>query len=242
MVRIALLLALMLAGGCATPERGAEDVFVFAAASLAAPLEALRDSFEVENPGVRVHLNVASSATLARQIDAGAPFDVFFSADPQWVAYLRDRGLVGADVWQEIGNELVAVRSPHARIASLAEARHVSTGDGASVPLGQYAKRALRCEGMWEDLQHRLVGMVDAGAAAEAVRSGAADGGILYESDVLRTGLDRLPDIGPACQPEIRYAGAEATVRKPGAARYFAYVRRAHTVWQSYGFRVYARG
>jgi molybdate transport system substrate-binding protein len=174
-------------------------VRIFVAASAAAAVqEAVDRSAGLED--VDVAINAASSATLARQIEAGAPADLYLTADNRWIAYLADRGLLESSPPVSLfGNELVIAQpsdfetrivvDPTFDIAAAFEGC-LAMGDPVSVPAGLYAKQALERLGWWEVLEPRIVGAADAVAAANLIARSQCEVGILYSSDV--EALDRV--------------------------------------------------
>ena len=180
--RSALLLALLV-GGCG---RSSDEVVVFAAASLTDVATAAAS--RVEATGTPVVVSVGASADLARQIERGAPADLFLSADPAWVRYLESRaGRVQATEAVAEGRLVVVGPSgtPAAPTveAALAGDGRIALGDPAYVPAGTYARRALRSLGLWNAVERRLVPQADVRAALAAVETGAVPRGIVYASD-----------------------------------------------------------
>jgi len=167
-------------------------VRIFVAASAAAAVQKAVDrSARLED--LEVAINAASSATLARQIEAGAPADLFLTADRRWIAYLGDRGLLESTPPVSLfGNELVIAQpsefetrivvDPSFDIAGAFDGC-LAMGDPASVPAGLYAKQALERLGWWEALEPRIVGAADAVAAANLIARSQCELGILYSSD-----------------------------------------------------------
>lgn len=182
-VRVAVLLA-ALVGGCQPPR---EEVVVFAAASLTDVAEAAAQRV-TEQTSHPVVVSVGSTASLARQIERGAPADVFLAADPSWVERLRDRTDAVRDVEDLAHGRLVVIGPRGTPAASTVAAAlgidgRVAIGDPAHVPAGVYAHRALDALGEWERVEPRAVPQADVRAALAAVEAGAAHRGIVYASD-----------------------------------------------------------
>lgn len=207
--------------GCAQKNQSSEDpVTVMAASSLVDVLPPIVQRTEREQ-GVQIRLVFAASSTLARQIEAGVPADVFFSADERWLDYLAQRGLVDADATAvPIGNRLVLIAPADA--ASIASAVEVSVeraiagvppstriviGDPAHVPAGRYARAALQALGLWETLSGRLAYADNARAALALVARGEAALGVVYATDVALSDDVRVVSAIPSAPAHpVRYA------------------------------------
>ena len=169
-----------------------ESVTVYAAASLTNAVNELDAIYEQKNK-VEVKTSYAGSSTLAKQIEAGAPADVFISADVQWMDYLQNKQLVSAsDRVNLLGNRLVVI-APKARPIKLKMDKSFDftrvaqgkwcTGDTKSVPVGKYAKQALTSIGWWDKVSTRLVETEDVRAALNFVAHGECQLGIVYATD-----------------------------------------------------------
>ena len=189
-MRLLLLLCLLLASVAAR----AQELTVFAAASLT---DAMKDiSTQWAKGGHQpLRMSFGSSSTLARQIEQGAPVNLFASADEKWMDYLADRKLIVADTRKNLlGNELVLVvpanKPQHVTIGPgfdllgmLGTNGRVATGDPAHVPVGIYAEQALRKLGIWDAVAPRLARTDDVRAALLLVERGEAPAGIVYSTD-----------------------------------------------------------
>ena len=193
---IPLLRATVLLTWLCVPAKAAE-LTVFAAASLGDAMADLASGWEAET-GQTVTLVLAGSSTLARQIDAGAPADVFVSANGEWMDWLAEAGRVLPDSRVDIAaNRLVLI----AHDPTVQSAGDVTTdtdlpgmlgADGRlaialpeAVPAGIYAKAALMQLGLWEAVAHRLAPTDNVRAALALVASGAAPFGVVYASDAV---------------------------------------------------------
>lgn len=167
----------------------AEEITVFAAASLTNALGEIGAAHE-KATGDKVIFNFAASNTLARQIEAGAPADVFFSADEAQMDALAKKNLIAKYTRKALlGNTLVIVTAPDgpaiAKVADLGgpAIKRLSLGDPKAVPAGVYAKKHLEQIGLWEALQAKLVPAENVRAALAVVESGNAEAGIVYKTD-----------------------------------------------------------
>ncbi len=189
-MRFLLLLLLILA----PLQARAEALTVFAAASLTDAMKQIADLW-VKAGHEAPRQSFASSSTLARQIESGAPANIFASADEQWMDYLAKKDLLAADTRRDLlGNDLVLVVpathpsrvdiTPGFDIASLLGADgRLATGDPAHVPVGIYAEKALRKLGVWDAIAPRLAPAADVRSALLLVERGEAPAGIVYATD-----------------------------------------------------------
>jgi molybdate transport system substrate-binding protein len=189
-MRFLLMLCLLLAPLVAR----AQELTVFAAASLT---DAFKDvSAEWAKAGHQpLRMSFGASSTLARQIEQGAPANVFASADEKWMDYLADKKLIVADTRKDLlGNDLVLVvpanKPQHVTIgpgfdllAMLGPNGRVATGDPAHVPVGIYAEQALKKLGLWDAVSPRLARSDDVRSALLLVERGEAPAGIVYATD-----------------------------------------------------------
>lgn len=196
---------------CAPAERAGVAVTVAAAASLSGVATEAADAWSAAG-GARARTTFAASSTLARQVEAGAPFDVVLLADGRWMERLVEVGAVdpGSVVPIARGALDVVVRADRPTDAAAPPAgRRWTTADPAHVPLGRYAAAALRELGWWEGAAARLVSARDARAALRLVERGEVDWGVVYRSDAAAS-----PDVTTALEvpadahPPVVYFGA----------------------------------
>jgi len=212
-------------------------VLVFAAVSLADAVGEIGRAFRARAAAARggaaaqvaVRTSFAASSVLARQIEAGAPADLFVSADPQWMDYLEQRHLLRPGTRHDlIGNRLVLIApaaspvqlrlAPRADFTRALGNGRLATGDPDSVPVGRYAQAALMQLGAWSEVAPHLVRCENVRAALEFVARGEAALGIVYRTDALAERRVRVVDVFPAdSHPPIIYpmaltagAGADA--------------------------------
>lgn len=172
----------------------AQELTFFAAASLT---DALKDvaALWVQQGHTAPRLSFGASSTLARQIEQGAPVNLFASADQKWMDYLAKKNLLAADTRKDLlGNDLVLIvpadKPVHIDIgpgvdlaALLGPAGRIATGDPAHVPVGIYAEQALKKLGLWDSLSPRLARTDDVRSALLLVERGEAPAGIVYATD-----------------------------------------------------------
>ena len=183
---------LLVASATPTPAQF-RDVLVFAAASLKEALDEANAIFLFEN-GSGVRVSYGASSALAKQVENGAPGDVFISADLDWMDYVAERKLIKPDTREKfLGNRLVLVANTNSKILltigpnfPLAQALgdgRLAMADPASVPAGKYGKAALEKLGVWGSVAGRIAPAQDVRAALVLVARGEAPLGIVYQTD-----------------------------------------------------------
>ena len=236
-----ILLASSLALGA--PPR---EILVFGAASLTESLQELGRQFETRG-GSRVTFSFASSSDLARQIEAGAPADVFFSADTAKMDALETAGLVRASDRREFLSNVLVVVVPSDSAATITAAKDLENlpklalADPAAVPAGIYAKKWLAQEGVWGALEKKVIPMLDVRAALAAVAGGDVPAGIVYRTDAALSKEVRIAHtvVGG---PSITYSVAPIAASKhpDAAAKFVAFLDSpaGHAVFEGRGFLV----
>ncbi len=211
----------------AVPAQAAE-ARVFAAASLTDAMDALVAGFE-DRTGHTLTIVPASSSTLARQILAGAPADLYISANEAYAGQvIHETGAEGRDLF---GNSL-AIIAPDASdgeitLADLSEAlgdRRLAVGDPAHVPAGIYAREALINAGLWETLEDRLAPASDVRGAVAYVAQGAAPLGIAYRTDAHVDGVRIAGTVPGGLHAPIRYWSVTLSPDNEAASGFLAYI------------------
>ena len=193
-------------------------------------------------------LSFAASSALARQVQAGAPADLFASADEAWMDVLDRAGMLAAGTRADLaGNRLVVVarvswrgRLTRATLARTLAAGPVAMADPDAVPAGRYGRAALQRLGAWQAVAPHVVRAADVRAALALVARGAAPFGIVYATDARASGAVRVAGLFPAdSHPPIRYPVARLTAsRDPGAEAFRRYLLspRGRAVFARFGF------
>jgi molybdate transport system substrate-binding protein len=225
-------------------------ITVFAAASLTNVLQDLGDGFTAKT-SIAVRFSFAASSVLAKQIENGAPADVFFSADVEWMDYLQERNLIQrASRHDALGNNLVLIAPADSAVklkiaanfplaATLGTGR-LATGDPDSVPVGRYAKQALTQLGVWSAVMNKIARADSVRSALAFVDRGEAPLGIVYETDALVDKNVRIVDTFPKdSHAPIVYPLALTSAAKPDAAKFAAYLRapEGDAAFLHYGFK-----
>jgi molybdate transport system substrate-binding protein len=205
---LALVLACVPLAGCGGGPR-TEDVLVYAAASTREALEQVAADFRAQT-GIPVHLNLGPSSTLARQIERGAPADLFLSADEDWADFLGKSNLI--DRRQDLLTNRLVVIVPADSALAFHDLKGLAAADvklalaGPAVPAGHYAEEALKNAGVWDKVRDRVLRAVDVRAALAYVAQGEAGAGLVYETDTLGVKKVRIAlKVPPELHTPIRY-------------------------------------
>lgn len=249
-----LLIVGMIAG---TPPALAGDATLFAAASTTKAVDDIAAAYAEAGHGTLTAV-LASSGQLARQIEAGAPADVFLSANPKWMDYLSERDLIVDDSRTDLlGNALVLIapadmdgpemHSPGAVAVDetldlaglLGDGQRLALADPEHAPAGQYARTSLISLGLWDDIEDRLARMADVRAVLAMVGRGETPLGILYATDAAASdGVKVLGTLPNASHPAITYpvaATRDATGDVQGAMA-FLESDVARQIFRKHGF------
>lgn len=232
----AAAVALTAWAGCG-PARNADRIVVSAAISLSDVLRQIAGDYE-RSTGRQVALNLGGSDTLAAQLVAGAPVDLFFSADQAQMDRVAARGRILPETRVDlVANQLALVVSaaPGGAVSAVddlrsAALRRLAIGDPAAVPAGVYARAYLDSVGLWEHVAGKVVPTRDVKAVAAAVAAGHADAGFVYRTDLASAAGLRLAAVVPLeTGPAIRYPAAvvAGTARAAAARRLLEYLQSA---------------
>lgn len=246
LVMAAVLLA---AGGLATA--AGPRVMVWAAASTTNALQEVNRAFRAAS-GIEVVTSFAASSTLARQIERGAPADVFVSANTLWMDYLEKRGLLAPGTRRRVArNRLVLIAPGAGPAAAVVIGRgsdlagklgrgRLAMGDPAHVPAGIYGKQALVSLGLWSSLARRVAAAPTVRAALAWVQRGEAPLGIVYATDAaISRKVHVVGTFPPWAHAPIIYPAAIIAGRDHPAARaYLEFLgsRPAAAIWAAHGF------
>lgn len=233
----------------ATPAESS-DVLVFAAASLKTALDEIADPVR-QATGAGIRVSYAASNTLAKQIDEGAPAEIFISADLDWMDVVEKHEMIRpASRVNLLGNDLVLVApkastvslkiAPKFGLAAALGSGRLAIGDPAAVPAGMYAKAALESLGVWNDVVNHLAPAENVRAALLLVSRGETPLGVVYRTDANADPTVRIVDVFPdASHPPIVYPAALTTHASANAARVLDYLRgpAARAIFERQGFR-----
>lgn len=237
---LALLLPLLAACGTSEepPARDSKGPVVLAAASLQEALSEVAGAWTAEGHPAPV-LAFAGTSALARQVEQGAPADLFISADEEWMDTLERQGLLRPETRADLlSNRLVLIAPRSSEAAGLDDlgAGRLALADPDAVPAGRYARAALEHIGAWPRVSARIASAENVRAALALVERGEAPLGVVYATDALVSDKVRVVETLPAeSHPPIRYpmailaksshpdaAALRAFLASPEAARIFA--------------------
>jgi molybdate transport system substrate-binding protein len=228
----------------------ADNLTVFAAASLKNALDDIAAKWKDSGAGT-VGASYASSSTLAKQIEQGAPADVFISADTQWMDYVNKKSLVETP-HDLLGNRLVLISAkdnpltleikPGLKLAEVLGEGRLAVGDPSNVPAGIYAKEALTKLKIWDSVQPRLAPAADVRAALTLVSRGEAPLGIVYETDAKVDPKVRTVAVFPedSHKPIVYPVAVVKGSKNPDAAKFVTFLSgpAAKEIFVKYGFSV----
>jgi molybdate transport system substrate-binding protein len=227
-----------------------KSLTVFAAASMKNALDDIDAAFTART-GVKVAASYAASSTLARQIEQGAPADIFLSADTDWMDYATGKKNIDEPTRVNLlGNSIVLIAPKDSKIdnvaigpgfdlAKLAGDGRIATGDVKSVPVGKYARAALEKLGAWQAAEPKFAMAESVRAALTLVARGEAVLGIVYSTDAkVEPGVKIVGTFPADSHPPIIYPVAATATAKAEAASYLAFLRSqaARTILEKYGF------
>ena len=228
-----------------------QPVTVFAAASLTDVLKAAAATWQGQGHGPVV-LSFGSSSAIAKQVEAGAPADVFASADEKWMKYLTDKSLIATEsIRRPIGNDLVLVApadsnatvtiAPNFDLLGALNGGRLSMGDPKGVPAGTYGKQALTNLGVWAKVEAQTAPAENVRAALALVQRGEAPLGIVYATDARSANGVKVVVTFPddSHDPIVYPMGIVAGHDRPEVKAFFDFLTSAQgkALFKSYGFK-----
>lgn len=245
-----IVLGLSLVLALSAPAFAQPPVTVFAAASLKNALDEASAAYARDSGTPSARISYAASSVLAKQIEQGAPADVFLSADSDWMDYLAGKGLIKAGSRVGLFTNHLALVAPRDSMVKLEIQRGFPLAAalnggrlamaGADVPAGRYGQASLTTLGVWDQVKDRTARGENVRATLQFVARGEAPLGIVYDTDANAEPNVRIVGLFPdASHPKIVYPGAlAATPASPGAAAYLAYLKsaKAGAIFRKYGF------
>jgi molybdate transport system substrate-binding protein len=243
---------IMLLGAAWSPAAAQDKtVTVFAAASMKNALDDINAAYTAKS-GTKIVVSYAASSALAKQIEQGAPADVFISADTDWMDYAAGKKNINEPSRVNLlGNSIVLIAPKDSKIdnvnigpgfdlAKLAGDGKIATGDVKSVPVGKYAKAALEKLGSWQAAEPKFAMAESVRAALTLVARGEAALGIVYSTDAkIEPGVKVVGTFPADSHPAIIYPVAATTTAKPETTDYLAFLRStaAKSILEKYGFK-----
>jgi molybdate transport system substrate-binding protein len=228
-----------------------KSLTIFAAASMKNALDEIAVAYAAKS-SVKITVSYAASSALAKQIEQGAPADVFISADTDWMDYATSKKTINESSRVNLlGNSIVLIAPKDSKIdnvsigpgfdlAKLAGDGRIATGDVKSVPVGKYAKAALEKLGSWQAAEPKFAMADNVRAALTLVSRSEAALGIVYSTDAkVDPGVKVVGTFPADSHPAIVYPLAATTTAKPETADYLAFLRStaAKNIFEKYGFK-----
>ncbi len=244
------VLTILYGSACSPAFAQDKSLTVFAAASMKNALDDIDAAFTAKT-GVRIVVSFAASSALAKQIEQGAPADIFVSADTDWMDYAASRKAINEPTRINLlGNSIVLIVPKDSKIddvtigpgfdlAKLAGDGKIATGDVSSVPVGKYAKAALEKLGAWQAAAPKFAMAESVRAALTLVARGESVLGIVYATDAkVEPGVKIVGTFPADSHPAIIYPVAATMTAKREAADYLAFLRStaAKAIFDRYGF------
>lgn len=223
------------------------EIIVSAAASLQDSLDKIAVLYEKQHPEIDLVFNYGASGTLQKQIEQGAPADLFFSAGDKQMQALVDGGLISENK-ELLKNKLVLVVPSNSKtkittITQLTDKafKKVAVGQPESVPAGQYAQQSLTAKKVWDTLQSKLVFAKDVRQVLSYVETGNADAGFVYKTDALTSSKVKIAlTVGAHVHSAINYPVGiiKESDHQAEAKAFYNYVqtKEASSIFTSYGF------
>jgi len=249
--RTALASLLSLAIGTLPLRASADELLVFAAASLKPAFDEITATPDAKALGV-IKTSYAASSQLEHQIEAGAPASLFISADQDWMNAADAKGKIVKETRVDLlGNALVLVAPKDSKVAlriapkfdlarALGEDGHIALGEPNSVPAGKYAKASLTSLGVWDSIESRVVSADNVRAALNFVAKGEAPLGVVYRSDAVSEPAVRTVDTFPETShaPIVYPAAIVADHDTPTARKLLELLRApsSQAIFARYGF------
>ena len=234
------------------PAADSPKVTIFAAASTTNAVNDIVAAFKKQT-GVDVTPSYASSSTLAKQIDQGAPASVYISADEDWMNFLAKKNLVDPSSRRDLlGNRLVIIAPASSKLTKIEDVKSeivgalgtgkITTGDPDHVPVGKYAKASMQKLGIWNDLEPKMARASDVRGALALVERGEAALGVVYSTDAAIGKNIKIVGVFPLdSYPKIVYPVAMIKSNdSPDAKKFFEFLigPEAKAIFEKYGFSV----
>lgn len=226
----------------------AAEIKVYAAASLTDALKKIATNYE-KTSGDKLVFNFAASSTLARQIQEGAPADLFVSADEDQADRLQKAGLLLADTRVSLLSNLLVIVVPTESKITIQSAedltgpaiKRIAMGEPNTVPIGVYSKKYLTSKGLWEKLEKKVIPTENVRAALAAVETWNVEVGFVYKTDALISKKVKIAYTVPAADaPKVSYpfAVVKGTPELEKTKKFLAYLgtKDALAVFEKYGF------
>ena len=225
------------------------EMNISAAVSLKDALEEIRKNYEAKNPNIKLIYNLGASGALQKQIEQGAPADIFMSAAPKQMNDLEGKNLVNKATRKNlVENKLVIIVPKESTITiskyedlTKDEVQKISIGETASVPAGQYAQEVLKKLEIWDKVKDKAVLAKDVRTVLTYVETGNVEAGIVYKTDAASSNKIKVAASAPegSHQPIVYPVAVLSGTKQPKAAEDFlTYLStpECKTIFEKYGF------
>ena len=249
MLTIPLIIAILtfILTGCSSETKATKNLNVFAAISLKDSLGEITKLYQQDHPEIKITYNFASSGTLQKQIEEGAPVDLFISAGKKQMDDLSVKGLIKKDTSANmVGNKLVLITPTEETVVkdfkSLVHSGiKIAIGTPETVPAGTYARETLQKMGLWDNLKDNIVYTKDVRQVLTYVENGDVNAGLVYKSDALISKKIKIVAEAPGnSHKSIVYPAAvtEKAALASEAKAFLGYLKsdKVQKVFQQFGF------
>lgn len=225
------------------------ELNISAAVSLKDALAEIQKNYQAKNPNVKLTYNLGSSGSLQKQIEQGAPADIFISAAPKQMNELEAKNLINKATRKNlVENKLVVVVPKDANLnitkyedLTQEAVKKIALGETASVPAGQYAEQVLQKLGLWDKLKERIVFAKDVRTVLAYTETGNVEAGIVYKTDAASSDKVKIAAVAPegSHKPIIYPAAITTGTKQQKAAEAFVdylFSAESKAVFEKYGF------
>lgn len=239
----------LISAGCSAAPKEQVELTISAAASLTDAMKEIQALYEVKQPAVKLTFNFGGSGALQKQIEQGAPADLFLSAAANNMNALLDQGMIDDEQHVNLLTNKLVVIMPVENTEEVQELsglkdnriKMIALGIPESVPAGSYAKEALMSAGLWDSLQSKVVQAKDVRQVLQYVETGNADAGFVYQSDALTSSKVKVVfPVDPASYTPVEYpiGVIKSTKHSKEAAELYNYLqsKEALDIFIKYGF------
>ncbi|WP_055105713.1 molybdate ABC transporter substrate-binding protein [Paenibacillus ihumii] len=239
----------LISAGCSAAPKEQVELTISAAASLTDAMKEIQALYEVKQPAVKLTFNFGGSGALQKQIEQGAPADLFLSAAANNMNALLDQGMIDDEQHVNLLTNKLVVIMPVENTEEVQELsglkdnriKMIALGIPESVPAGSYAKEALMSAGLWDSLQSKVVQAKDVRQVLQYIETGNADAGFVYQSDALTSSKVKVVfPVDPASYTPVEYpiGVIKSTKHSKEAAELYNYLqsKEALDIFIKYGF------
>ncbi len=236
------------------PVFSAESLLLYAAASTSNAFSEIIKKFNSSQNSIKVKASFASSSTLAKQIQAGAPAHLFISANPKWMDFLEQQKLIIPETRSNLLHNKIVLITPSSKPIQVSMTKdfdfdkqlhgRLCLGDPDHVPAGIYAKQAFKSLGWWKVLKPKLVGTVDVRAALALVEQGECHAGVVYSTDAIASKkVNVIAEFPDKTHEPIVYPMARTIASSDSISTFIDFLQspQSQDIFKKYGFIMHNR-